>query len=253
MMRKRIYEIIESSNENDRLSNAYDILMMSIIVLSVVHLCFKTEVVFFSIIDNIALVVFIIDYLLRLITADLRLKKGWLSFLLYPLTPLAIIDLLCIFTAFNFVAKAFKVLKIFRLFRTLRVFRLIKAVRYSKSIQLIKNVFISQKRSLLTVGVVATVYIFVSAIVMFNTEPDTFENFFDAIYWSTISLTTVGYGDLYPISTAGRIISMISSIFGMGIIALPSGIIAAGFLNEMNNNKNEEEKTTNIEDGVFLY
>lgn len=59
-------------------------------------------------------------------------------------------------------------------------------------------------------------------------------DFFDAIYWATISLTTVGYGDIYPITTVGRIVTMISSVFGIAIIALPSGIITAGFLNELN-------------------
>lgn len=238
-MRKRIYEIIETATEKDRLSNIYDIFMMAIIALSIIQLCFKEEYLTFVIIDKIALGVFIIDYLLRWITADFKLKKGWVSFIIYPFTFLAILDLLCIFTAFSFIDNAFKVLKMFRLIRTLRVFRLIKTIRYSKSIVMMKNVFLEQRKALVTVGMVAIVYIFVSAVVIFNVEPDSFNTFFDAIYWATISLTTVGYGDIYPITTAGRIITMLSSIFGIGIIALPSGIITAGFLKEMSKNKKE--------------
>ena len=79
----------------------------------------------------------------------------------------------------------------------------------------------------------AIVYVVISALIMYNVEPETFETFFDAIYWATISLTTVGYGDLYPVSTVGRIVAMISSLFGIAIIALPSGVIAAGYLSEI--------------------
>lgn len=74
----------------------------------------------------------------------------------------------------------------------------------------------------------------ISALIMFNVEPDTFGNFFDAIYWATVSLTTVGYGDIYATSTLGKIITMISSIFGIAIVALPAGIITAGYMDEIN-------------------
>ena len=79
----------------------------------------------------------------------------------------------------------------------------------------------------------AVAYIFVSALVVYNVEPDSFETFFDAVYWATISLTTVGYGDIYAVTTIGRIVTMISSVFGIAIIALPSGVITAGYLEEM--------------------
>ena len=77
-------------------------------------------------------------------------------------------------------------------------------------------------------------YILVSALVIYNVEPESFETFFDAVYWATISLTTVGYGDIYPVSTVGRIVTMVSSAFGIAIIALPSGVITAGYLDEIN-------------------
>jgi voltage-gated potassium channel len=80
----------------------------------------------------------------------------------------------------------------------------------------------------------AIAYILISALVIYNVEPESFKTFFDAIYWATISLTTVGYGDIYPITTIGRIVTMISSTFGIAIIALPSGIITAGYLAEIN-------------------
>ena len=242
MSRKRIFEIIETPLENDRLSNYYDVFMMIVIVLSLIPLAFKEEIMLFTVIDKIAVVIFIIDYLFRLITADYKLQKGKLSFLLYPVTPMAILDILCILPSLSIISNGFRLLKIFRLFRTLRVFRVFKAVRYSKSIKMIKGVFISQKRPLMTVGLLAFAYVLISALVVFNVEPDSFNDFFDAVYWATVSLTTMGYGDIYPVTTIGRIVTMISSIFGIAIIALPSGIITAGFMDELNKLNEQYEK-----------
>lgn len=82
-------------------------------------------------------------------------------------------------------------------------------------------------------GALVITYIFISALVIFNVEPDTFKNFFNALYWSTISLTTVGYGDIYAISEIGKLITMISSILGVAIIAIPVSIMTAGYLEEI--------------------
>ena len=223
--------------------------MMITIVTSIIPLAFKEEFPVFVIIDKIAVVIFIIDYLLRVLTADYKLNKGGLSFILYPITPLALIDLLCILPSLNIISGSFRLLKVFRLFRTFRVFRIFKAVRYSKSIHLIKNVFKTSKKPLITVGFLAAAYVLISALVIFNAEPDTFDTFFDAIYWATVSLTTMGYGDIYPVTTIGRIVTMVSSIFGIAIIALPSGIITAGLMEEINkrdavpNTKKDSETT----------
>lgn len=77
----------------------------------------------------------------------------------------------------------------------------------------------------------------ISALIMFQVEPDSFETFFDAIYWAVVTLTTVGYGDIYPTSDIGRVVSMLSSFMGIAIVALPTGIITAGYMNELNKEK----------------
>ena len=159
---------------------------------------------------------------------------------------MAIIDLLCILPSLRIISNGFRILKVFRLFRTLRVFRVFKTVRYSKSIKMIKGVFKSQKKPLTTVGILAVAYVLISALVIFNVEPDSFNSFFDAVYWATVSLTTMGYGDIYPVTTIGRIVTMISSVFGIAIIALPSGIITAGFMEELNKKIDLEKDDTNI-------
>lgn len=233
-MRERIYHIIEKSNGEDKLSQIYDIFMMIAIVASLIPLAFKDENPLFFWADKVAMVIFIIDYLLRWATADYKYgRKSVFSFLRYPFSPMAIIDLLSILPSLSIINNGFKALRVLRMIRTFRIFRVLKVVRYSNSFQIIGNVVRSSKDSLIAVGVLAVGYIVVSALVIFNVEPDSFNNFFEAVYWATVSLTTVGYGDIYPVSTLGRIITMVSSIFGIAVVALPAGIITAGYMNEL--------------------
>lgn len=237
-MRKRIYEIIELSQDNDCVSSVYDILMMAAIIISIIPLAFKQTYTFFYYTDIATTVLFIIDYILRLITADYKInKKSISSFIRYPFTLLAIIDLISILPTLTILNSGFKLLRLFRMFRTLRVFRIFKALRYSKSITIIAKVIRNSKDALLAVCTLAIGYIIISALVIFNVEADSFETFFDAVYWATVSLTTVGYGDIYPVTTAGRIITMISSFFGIAVVALPAGIITAGYMDALNSDK----------------
>lgn len=237
--RKRIFEIIEVGQDGDVISKIYDFFMMAAIVISIIPLTMKQTGSVVNIIDKVTVIIFIIDYLLRMVTADLKLNKGSLSYLLYPFSFMAIIDLLSILPSLMMINKGFRLLKIFRLLRTFRVFRVFKAFRYSKNVEIILNVFRKQKESLVVVCGLAVGYILVSALVVFNVEPDTFDSFFDAVYWATVSLTTVGYGDIYPTSTVGQIITMISALFGIAIVALPAGIITAGYMEEIDSNKDE--------------
>lgn len=246
-MRKRIYVIIESSKEGDRWSLADDILMLVAILASVVPLMFTYDCVAFKLIEIVTVSIFIIDYLLRWITADFKLgKKGW-SFVLYPFTPWAIIDLLSILPALSLISRGFKIL---RLSRLLKLMRLFKIIRYSNKIKVLGRVIRKEKGVLLTVLGIAVFYVFLTALIMFNVEPHvnpvtgatTFASFFDALYWATVTLTTVGYGDMIPVTDVGRFVSMLSSLFGVAIIALPSGVITASYLEELRNLKKSEEE-----------
>jgi voltage-gated potassium channel len=235
--RNRLFEVIEVAEDGDRLSNVYDVVMMITIVASIVPMAFKTTNTLFDVIDKVAVAIFILDYLLRLVTADLKLKKGLGSFFLYPITPMALIDLAAILPSVIVVNGGLKLLKVFRLLRTLRVLRVFKVVRYSTPIQMILGIFKRTKESLLFVCGIAVGYVLIAALVVFNVEPDTFKDFFDAIYWATVSLTTMGYGDIYPVTMAGKIVTMISSFMGIAIVALPSGIITTGLMEELNESK----------------
>ncbi len=231
-MRQKIFDIIDSNN--DLLSKIYNRIMLCCIILSIVPLCFKNQYPAFSIIDKITVTVFIIDYLLRFITADFYYKKhNALSFIRYPFGFFAIMDIFSILPSITLLNSSFKLL---RLFRLNKAFKALKLLRYSKSVRLIVNVIKKEKHALLTVCVLAFGYIFLSALIIFQVEPESFNSFFDAIYWAVITLTTVGYGDLYPVSDLGRIFGMISSFMGIAIVALPTGIITAGYMSELHNN-----------------
>lgn len=242
MTRKQIYEIIEKDDGSNVWSHLYDVFMFCSIILSVVPLMFWDKYPVFWYIEVFTTAVFIIDYILRWITADYKLGKGAHSFVSYPYSSWAIIDLLTILPSFQLLGSNFKILRTLRL---LKILRLLKALRYSDQIFLFVKVLKKEQKVLTAVLLFAAAYIFVTALVMFNFEPrinpntgnETFSTFFDAIYWSTVTLTTVGYGDLCPATDLGRLISMFSSLFGVAVIALPSGIITASYLDELRNLK----------------
>lgn len=246
-MRKKTYDLIEKAEYRNKQSNIYDYFMLLTIVISLIPLFFKQDNYVFRVIDKVTVTIFIIDYMLRLITADYKLKKGWKSFLIYPFTFMAIIDLLSILPSLSIISKGFKALRALRMIRAFRVFKVFKAIRYSKSFRIIGNVLKKSKDSLIAVCVLAFGYILISALIIYNVEPDTFETFFDAFYWATVSLTTVGYGDIYPVSVMGRVITMVSSIFGIAIVALPAGIITAGYMSEIDKTDEQEEYIDEID------
>ena len=241
-MRKRIFDIVEKANENDKVSHIYDLAMIVVIAVSLVPLALKNPPQIWMVVEWGATAIFSIDYLLRWLTADHKLKKGKWSFVVYPFTAMAIVDILSILPTILVVNPAWRVFKAFRLIRALRVLKIFKGFRYSRNIEIIATVFRKQKRSLIAVGGLAIGYILLSALVVFNVEPETFNSFFDAVYWATVSLTTVGYGDIYTVSVTGRIITMISAMLGIAIVALPAGIITAGYMTEIGREEEQAEK-----------
>lgn len=242
-MRKRVYNIIEAGyDENDRLSKIYDFVMMLTIIISIIPLCFHESNFVFEVIDITTVIIFIADYVLRLVTADLKLKRGAISFIMYPFSFMALIDLVSILPSITILNSGFRLFKVLRLLRTFKVLRVFKTFRYSKNIAIIVNVFKKQKDSLIVVFGFALAYIFVSALLIFNVEPETFPTLFDAIYWATISLTTVGYGDSYATSELGKVMTMISAILGIAVVALPAGIIIAGYSEGLEELKEKKKK-----------
>ena len=158
-MRKKVYDTLGGVAEDGRATGIYDIFMMLTIAISMVPLAFKTTNTLFLWIEYISVTVFIIDYILRWCTADLRLKRGVASFFVYPFTPMAIVDILSILPAITLLNSSLKMFRVFRLFKTFKVFRTFKFLRYSKSLLTITNVLKKQKRVLATVATLAVVYV----------------------------------------------------------------------------------------------
>ena len=248
---EQINNIVEPNKENT-LSRIYEWIMLIAIVLGVFPLMFRMQCQLFVYFDIISCLCFVVDYIMRWMTCGIRSgMKHWIQYFIYPFTPMAIIDLLSILPTISMLAPTFKIVRISRLLRILRV---VKIIRYFESLEIILAVIRKQRKILYTVLSLALFYTFITAIIMFNAEEDInpetgdylFYNFFDAFYWAACTLTTVGYGDLYPISDTGRTISIISSMVGIAIIALPSGIITAGYIDELRDRK-EAKKEENAQ------
>ena len=187
-MRKKIYSIIELDENGNTLSYTYDKVMQVAIVLSFIPLMFRGHCLLFTLIELAVTILFVADYVLRWATADLRSgQSGIGSFVKYPFTLVAILDLITILPSLSYVNNSFRLLRTWRL---LRVLRISKVFKYYEPLQMVIEVFRKKASVLLTVVGFALFYIFVTALFMFNVEQSTnpetgelfFENFFDAIY-----------------------------------------------------------------------
>ena len=237
--KKRIYEVIEVSNIGDLSSRAYDVMITVAVIVGLLPMTLKSENTYTKIIELLTSLLFFIDYCVRVYTADYKMGyKSKKAYLAYVCTPLAILDLLSIVPVISLVLPGLTGIRLLKLFRFFRVFKL---VRYSKTMIVISNVIRKVKKQLFAVLILITIYIFVSAMLVFQLEPDLFNSFFDALYWATISITTIGYGDISPVTPIGRMITMISALVGMAVIALPTGIITAAYMNEISRKKSKYE------------
>jgi voltage-gated potassium channel len=231
-MRERVYEIIAVPKKKDTFSIAYDAFMIFVIIVSLIPLCFKEQNEFFIVIDRAAAGIFILDYILRWITADFGNKKlGKKALMTYPITPFAIIDLLSILPSVTVLSSGFRLLKLLRVLKSLRIF---KFLRYSKRFFLIIKVLRGQKKTLISVGCFVLGYIVVAGMIIFHAEPDSFNTLLEALYWVTTTITRANYTGLAPVTALGEIVSMFSSVIGLIVIALPTGIITGAYIAEIN-------------------
>ena len=245
LRKRRLYEIIEASRDHDKASSAYDFMILTAVLVGMVPMTMKTGNIYTKWIDLITVCIFIMDYLLRIYTADYKMGvKSYISYIAYAISPMAIIDLLSITPVIGFLLPGNTIVGMFRMLRLLRIFqllRVLKLFRYSKTLVTIVRVAKKVKNQLLAVLILTFMYIITSALLIFQIEPNLFNSFFDAMYWATISITTIGYGDISPLTSVGRFITMISALVGVAIIALPSGIITAAYMDEINKHKSKLE------------
>jgi voltage-gated potassium channel len=188
--------------------------------------------------------VFIIEYILRVWTSDLRerYKNTKYSRLKYVFSPMAIIDLLAVLPVVLNVFIDLRFLRILRLTRILRVFKL---SRYSNAINLLRKVVKDKKEELLATIFITFILLFIAATLMYNIEhqehKDAFPNILSSFWWAVATLTTIGYGDVFPVTALGKFLSALIALLGIGLVALPTGIISSGFIEEISNRRKNDE------------
>lgn len=238
-LRKRAYEILEVAKSGDRASRAVDMLLICLICLNVILVIadtFEFPAVIAATafwIENISMVVFSIEYLLRVWTAcemypQLSPIRARLK---YIISFQALVDLISLLPYFvTFISANLIVLRMFKILRLLRVF---KVNRYTNALRDIGGVFRKKASQLISSMVVVAVLMVIASVLMYDAEhdaqPDKFDNALSGMWWAISTLTTVGYGDIYPITLMGKIMSAIIALLGIGLVAVPTGIITAGF------------------------
>ena len=253
-IKKRTFEIIQASKENDIASRIFDICLIVLILLNVClviadtfNLPLKVQKAF-SYVETVSVIIFTIEYFLRIWTSDLLYpgKKRITAILKYIFSFLAIIDLLAILPFYLPFLITID-LRILRMLRIIRLFRVFKINRYTNALVSIVKVFKNKQSELLSSIFVVLLLMIVASVLMYGVEnkaqPEVFRNAFDALWWALATLTTVGYGDIYPITVLGKILSAVIAILGIGLVAVPTGIISAGFMENMNKSQEcESEK-----------
>ncbi|MBU0507781.1 ion transporter [bacterium] len=193
-----------------------------------------------------SVLVFTIEYLLRLwvCTLNPRYERKIVGRIRYALVPITFVDLLAILPFY--LPLAFPLdLRVLRLLRLFRFLRLIKIARYSDALRLITKVIRGKREELLLVVFVCAVLLIFSSTLLYYVEheaqPEEFSSIPASLWWGVVTVTTVGYGDIYPITIAGKIIASIFAVIGIALFALPAGVLAGGFAEEVKTKKNASE------------
>lgn len=251
--KKRVFQIIEVGYDLDFMSRAYDFINVFAIILNVlVSVLYTFEDIkaqyasWLTAIEIITICFFAIDYFLRVWTADIlysELPKGK-AFRKYIFSFMGIVDLLSFlpyFLPIFFPAGTV----VFRMIRIVRIFRLFRINAYYDSLSVITEVIASKAQQLISSVFIILVLMLASSLCMYSLEheaqPDVFSNAFSGIWWATSTLLTVGYGDIYPITTMGKLFGIFISFLGVGMVAIPTGIISAGFVNQYTTIKKRAE------------
>ena len=250
-LKKRIWEILEVENPEERpgkVYDAFDVFILILIVLNVIAVIlgtvksiekrYQSELYWFEV---FSVAVFTVEYLTRLwaCTSQRRYAHPVIGRLRFMVQPIAIIDLLAILPFFlTFFTMDLRFIRALRIFR---IFRVAKLGRYSSTFQLFGGVFRSKKEELFVTVMVMLLLIVMSASFMYFAEneaqPDKFPDIPSTVWWAVMTLTTVGYGDVFPVTSIGKVLAMVIAILGVGMFALPTGILGAGFVEEIQKQK----------------
>lgn len=249
----RVYDILVETDDNEAVDRVVAVFLMLLILLNALTVVLETVddlnqrfgSIFYAV-EVVSIAIFTAEYLLRLWVApiDPRYAKPFWGRIRYAFTLMAMVDLLAILPAF--LPLIFTVdLRIIRFLRIFRLFRLFKMSRYVESLNSLDDVVRSKKEELLVTLVMIAMMLLFSSSLMYVVEteaqPDKFPDIPSAMWWGIATLTTVGYGDVYPITPLGKVLGAFIALLGIGMFALPTGILASGFAEEIKRRQRTEK------------
>jgi len=220
----------------------FDIFIQILIVISLISFSMETLpnlsplfTKILNILEFIIVMIFTLEYIVRVITSKNKIKFIFSFF--------GLIDLIAILPFYLTMNIDLRAVRTFRLFR---LFRMFKLLRYSKAIERFKNAFYVAKEELILFFIITIMILFVSSVGIYyfeyQAQPDTFSSVFHSLWWAVATLTTVGYGDIAPITVGGKIFTFIVLMVGLGVVAVPAGLISSALSKvrfDENNNKEE--------------
>lgn len=252
MIKEKIYHLIDVEKGNQKGDFFVSYFIFGLIILNVITLflesyqnIFEAYKKVFWIIEVVSIIIFSIEYLLRIWTADM-LHENLSPFkarLKYIFSFMGIVDLMAILPFYlPYIIKIdLRVIRVLRLFRLLRI---LKLSRHHRSLQIISTVVRKSKGDIFTTIFITAILLILSSTLMFHIEnqaqPDQFTDIGQALWWATATLTTVGYGDIYPVTGLGKALSAVIALLGIGIVALPTGIISSAYIQEVQYRKEDQ-------------
>jgi voltage-gated potassium channel len=221
----KLKQVIEESDT--RAGRAFDLFIQFLIVVSLISFSIETlpglsetTTRLLRLIEVVTVLLFTLEYLLRVTVAD---KKAH-----YILSFYGLVDLLAILPFY--IASGID-LRSIRILRLLRMFRILKLMRFTKAIERFRLAFVSIREEIILFMITTSFLIYVSSIGIYyceqSAQPEHFKSIFHSFWWSVVTLTTVGYGDVYPVTAWGKVFASIVMIIGIGVVAVPSGLIAS--------------------------
>lgn len=251
-MKNRIYKILEVASEDDVTSRAFDIFIMALIFLNVLAVILETVeslatqyASFFATFETVSVAVFTVEFVLRLWVCTEGEERGNVvtKRIRFVIKPMSVIDLLAILPFYLPVVIPLDP-RFLRALRLFRLFRLFKMGRYSESLQTLGNVLKAKKEEMIvTFFVISLLLVFASSTIYYvehDAQPEAFSSIPAAMWWGVATLTTVGYGDVYPITPIGKFLGAVIALLGIGMFALPAGILASGFAEELQKKRVKE-------------
>ncbi len=253
-LRKRTYVFLNSTKATSGINKAFNIFIVALILLNIAAMVLESVQRIhavaargFLLFEYFSVAVFSVEYVLRVWSCveEPAYAKPVSGRLRFAVTPLALVDLSAVLPFYlPFLHADLRAMRMFRMVRIMRVMRIAKLGRYSESLQMLTRVLRSRGEQLASAVFILLILLVVAASLLYYAEkeaqPKVFSSIPAAMWWASVTLTTVGYGDMYPITVLGKIFGACTAVLGIGMFALPCAILGAGFIDELDRNKKKQ-------------